>query len=132
MPGRDSRPDFPKRHNGRQMDRLTTLILVFACLCAAPVRAADERVLEDVPEPPDLPDPVESGEAIEPEVTIIRRKDAVIEEYRVNGNLYMIKITPAVGKPYYLVDRDGDGRMESRLSQLYNDILVPQWVLFRW
>jgi hypothetical protein len=114
------------------MDRLTYIFFALACLFAAPVLAVDELELEEVPEPPVLPDPVESGEVIEPEVTIIRRKDAIIEEYRVNGNLYMIKITPAVGKPYYLVDRDGDGRMESRLSQIYNDILVPQWVLFRW
>jgi hypothetical protein len=88
--------------------------------------------LEDLPEPPVLSDPVESGEAIEPEVTIIRKKDATIEEYRINGNLYMVKITPVVGKPYYLVDRDGDGQMESRVNDIYNDIIVPQWVLFSW
>ncbi len=43
--------------------------------------------LEDVPEPPVLPDPVESGEPLEPQITIIRKEDAVIEEYRVNGDL---------------------------------------------
>lgn len=88
--------------------------------------------LEAVPEPPTLPDPVESGEAIEPEVTIIQREDRVIEEYRINGNLYMIKIIPSVGKPYFLIDHDGDGRMESRRDGIYGDIAVPQWVLFSW
>ena len=103
-------------------------------LFAMPAFADDQRPegLEDIPEPPVLPDPVESGEAIEPEVTIIRKKDATIEEYRINGNLYMVKVTPVVGKPYYLVDRNGDGRMESRVNDIYNDIVVPQWVLFSW
>ena len=36
----------------------------------------------------------------------------VIEEYRVGGLLRMVKITPARGVPYYLVDRNGDGRLE--------------------
>ncbi|TDJ19106.1 MAG: DUF2782 domain-containing protein [Gammaproteobacteria bacterium] len=85
-----------------------------------------------VPEPPVLPDPVESGEALEPEITIIRRDDAIITEYRVNGNLYMVKIVPAFGPPYYLIDRDGDGQMEGRINDIYDDIIVPQWVLFSW
>ncbi len=88
--------------------------------------------LEDVPEPPVLPDPVESGEPIEPQITIIRKEDAVIEEYRVNGALYMVKVTPFAGPPYYLVDRDGDGQMESRVNDITEDMPVPQWVLFSW
>lgn len=86
----------------------------------------------DAPLPPDLPDPLQSGQAIEPEVTIIRKGDATIEEYRLNGRMYMAKITPKIGKPYYLVDKDGDGRMEARMSIIYDDFVVPQWVLFSW
>lgn len=87
--------------------------------------------LEPAPEPPDLPDPLESGEAIEPQVTIIRKDDSVIEEYRVNGHLYMVKVTPFHGLPYVLMDNDGDGKLESRRSDL-DDVIVPQWVLFTW
>jgi Protein of unknown function (DUF2782) len=87
--------------------------------------------LEPVPEPPDLPDPLETGENIEPQVTIIRKEDAVIEEYRLNGNLYMVKVTPAIGPAYYLIDNDGDGQMESRSREM-GDVIVPQWVLFTW
>lgn len=98
--------------------------------------AAQENYAEDelapVPEPPELPDPLKSGQAIEPQVTIIRRDDALIEEYRLDGRLYMTKITPAAGPAYYLVDRDGDGQMETRMSEIYDDFIVPQWVLFRW
>lgn len=87
--------------------------------------------LEPAPEPPDLPDPVQSGESIEPQVTIIRKDDALIEEYRVNGHLYMVKITPAVGPSYYLVDDDGNGELDTRRSSL-DDTNVPRWVLLRW
>lgn len=87
--------------------------------------------LEPVPEPPDLPDPMVSGESIEPQVTIIRKDEAVIEEYRVNGHLYMVKITPAVGPAYYLIDNNGNGELDTRRSALENTN-VPQWVLYRW
>ena len=116
---------------------LLKLSLGLAALFIAPgfVLAIDQEEnapeFTDAPAPPDLPDPVESGQALEPEVTIIRKDDATISEYRVNGNLYMVKIVPFVGKPYYLIDRDGDGEMEGRTS-IYDDIIVPQWVLFSW
>lgn len=93
--------------------------------------AADDSA-DGVPRPPVLPAQMESGAPIEPEVTIIKRDGATIEEYRVNGKMYMVKITPSAGKPYYLVDRDGDGQMESRMSEVYDDFVVPQWVIFSW
>ena len=85
--------------------------------------------LEPVPEPPELPDPLETGENIEPEVTIIRKEDAVIEEYRINGQLYMVKVTPFVGPAYYMKDLDGNGIMDQTRYEL-EDPTVPQWVLF--
>ncbi len=87
--------------------------------------------LAAVPEPPDLPDPLVSGENIEPEITIIRKEDATIEEYRANGQLYMVKITPAIGPAYYLKDIDGDGEMDPARYAL-EDLSIPQWVLFTW
>ena len=85
--------------------------------------------LEPVPEPPVLPDPLETGENIEPEVTIIRKEDSVIEEYRVNGQLYMVKVTPFVGPAYYMKDLDGNGELTRYALE---DPTVPEWVLFTW
>ncbi len=96
----------------------------------APEAAAGEFSPE--PAPPDLPDRLEDGQPIEPDVTIVRKGDAVVEEYRANGRMFMVKITPKVGKPYYLLDKDGDGNMESRMSDIYEDFVVPQWVIFSW
>ncbi|MEK6749576.1 MAG: DUF2782 domain-containing protein [Pseudomonadota bacterium] len=66
-----------------------------------------------------------------PEVLISPGKQDIVEEYRINGLFYMIKITPTKGLPYYLVDSDGDGVFETRQSELTPDLLIPRWVLFK-
>lgn len=110
------------------------LLLAFICLTVPVCQAqSDEEDFDDeAPLPPDLPAPIGSEDTIEPDVTIIRTEKELIEEYRLNGLLYMIKITPKVGKPYYLIDQDGDGQMEGKISDIYNTPRVPQWVLFSW
>jgi hypothetical protein len=85
-----------------------------------------------VPEPPEIPQAVQSGEPLEPEVTIIQRDKETVEEFRINGRLYKVKITPSAGPPYYLVDTDGDGVLETRGNNDITDINIPQWVLFSW
>ena len=51
-----------------------------------------------------------------------------IEEYRVGGTLRMVKVTPARGAPFYMYDRDGDGRMDSD-----TDGTKPvYWKLYSW
>ncbi|MCC6208160.1 MAG: DUF2782 domain-containing protein [Gammaproteobacteria bacterium] len=71
-------------------------------------------------------------EAPTPEVTIIQGDDKTIAEYRIHGRLYMIKVTPRKGPPYYLVDTDGDGNLESRRGELSEDLLIPSWTLMEW
>lgn len=67
-----------------------------------------------------------------PDVTIIQGEDKTIAEYRIHGRLYMIKVTPEKGTPYYMVDTDGDGNLESRRSELTEDLLIPSWTLLEW
>ena len=44
----------------------------------------------------------------------------------------MIKIIPAIGPPYYLIDTDGDGNMDVRRSDLEEGIRVHQWKILEW
>lgn len=82
--------------------------------------------------PPSLPDEADDSRNIpQPEVRIIRKKDVVIEEYRVNGHLRFIKITPSIGNPYYMVDTDGDGVLETREDNFSNPP-INQWILLEW
>ncbi len=82
--------------------------------------------LEPIPEPP--PPPVVLNESLEPQVTITRRGEDKVEEFRMSGKLYMLKVTPPHGVSYYLLDNTGDGswvRQDSRDSGLR----VPMWVI---
>jgi hypothetical protein len=66
----------------------------------------------------------------EPQVTITKQGEQTIEEFRANGKLYMIKITPKHGVPYYMVDDRGDGKF-SRQEGLDSGFRVPQWIIKR-
>ncbi|WP_136254164.1 DUF2782 domain-containing protein [Onishia niordana] len=66
---------------------------------------------------------------VEPDVTIRQQEERTIEEYRVNGQLYAIKINPDAGPSYYLVDEDGDGNFA---RQSGDEIAIPSWVLVEW
>jgi hypothetical protein len=81
---------------------------------------------------PALPEEVDDSRNIpQPEVRIIRKKDSVIEEYRVNGRLRYVKITPSAGKPYYMIDTHGDGILDMRENDLDNPP-INQWILLQW
>lgn len=86
----------------------------------------------DIPPPPPYLEGRDDDEVTEPEVEIIRRGQTTIEEYRVNGELYMVRVVPENAPPYYLVDADGDGQLETRRDELAPDFAIPAWVLFRW
>jgi hypothetical protein len=81
---------------------------------------------------PPPPPAVQSGESLEPEVTIIDKGEQTITEYSINGRVYATKITPKRGAPYYLIDKDGDGVLETRQSDIEGTPNVPQWILFSW
>ncbi len=67
------------------------------------------------------------------EINIITEGDKTIEEYSLNGKVYMVKIQKKGFAPYYLIDRDGDGRMDEQVSELMGPgTPPPNWVLFRW
>lgn len=73
-----------------------------------------------------------TAEDYAPAVTIQEHDNRVVEEYRVNNNLYMVKITPSSGAPYYLVDEDGSGDMAWHRDNSPTNIRVPQWALATW
>ncbi|RMG54789.1 MAG: DUF2782 domain-containing protein [Gammaproteobacteria bacterium] len=107
-----------------------------------PLPALAQPASDAVPELPqelldrNAPPPTVEGppdrELAEPEVNIIHRGNRTIEEYRHNGQLYMVRIVPSKGRPYYLIDADGDGDLETRRFELEPAQVMPSWVLFRW
>jgi len=104
--------------------RLLSLSLLSVFSLAAFAASPVPGNLEPLPPPPAM----ESPSSDEPEVTITKQTEQTIEEYRVGGRLYMIKITPKVGKPYYLVDERGDGKF-SRQESLDSGFRPPRWII---
>ena len=76
-----------------------------------------------------LPLLAEDAPSGEPGVTIRQEGDKTIQEYRVNGFLYAIKVTPKGGKPYFLVRADGEAHW---MRSDKPDMLIPQWEIFSW
>jgi hypothetical protein len=80
--------------------------------------------------PPDL-QPVPEGTLNSdegPAVTIKPSSQGQVVEYRANGKLYMLKVIPKVGKPYYLIDQRGDGQF-ARQDSLDSGLRPPMWVI---
>ena len=66
----------------------------------------------------------------EPDVTIVQKGDRVVEEYRLNGFLYAVKVTPKHGKPYFLVRADGSDANFIRADK--PEMRIPSWEIFSW
>lgn len=95
-----------------------------------PAKAAPGKAptLQPIPEPPPPPPGFEFDPALEPQVTIQRRGTETVEEFRVQGRLYMIKVTPAHGVPYYLIDDVGRGNFVQR-DNYDTRTRPPMWVI---
>src|SRR5438067_10474961 len=84
--------------------------------------------LQPIPEPPPPPPGMELDPSLEPQVTIQRRGTDTVEEFRLNGRLYMIKVTPSNGRAYYLIDNIGRGDFV-RHDSYDTGTRPPMWVI---
>lgn len=84
--------------------------------------------LVELDDPPPLPPELELDPDLETQVTIIKRGDDTIEEHRINGELYMIKVIPRIGFPYYLV-KNRRGGIATHPGDPGNNISAPMWRL---
>jgi hypothetical protein len=113
------------------------VLLLAGIYCLSPPLFAQQ----DLERPPEIP-PVDAeeqplppkvqDEQIEPTVTIREEEDQRVEEYRYNGQIYMVKITPRVGVPYYLIDSDGDGNLDTSPSKGLDPVKPVYWKIKEW
>ncbi len=106
-----------------------TMFAIVAMLAPVLGHAADPAT---VVEAPPAPATLQSGEPLEPDVTIRERGSEKVYEYRINGRLVMVRVEPPVGPPYYFVDRNGDGELEYTTDDPLRGPNVNKWVIFRW
>jgi hypothetical protein len=98
---------------------LLTLLLSSLAVAATP----SDRPPGLKPVPDGAPGPDDA-----PAVTIKPSSQGRVVEYRANGKLYMLKVIPKVGKPYYLIDGKGDGQF-ARQESLDSGMRPPMWVV---
>jgi hypothetical protein len=112
------------------MRRFIVILLLAIVLPVAAQTKGKPPSLQPVPEPPPPPPGLELDPALEPQVTILKRGTDTVEEYRVGGKLYMIKVTPAHGVPYHMIDYTGDGTF-IRQDNYTSGVRPPMWVIFQ-
>ena len=111
------------------------LSLILATASAAPpatseTAPAPAATSGDVPVPRKLQGP--PSEETTPTVTIRSSENGDrIEEYRQAGKVYMVRVTPARGKSYYLYDDDGNGRLD-RTDADKNTVSPVYWTIYEW
>lgn len=84
-----------------------------------------------VPDVPPAPPGLQSGQVMEPGVRIIQTENETIFEYRSGNHLYMVKVVPRSGPPYYFYDTNGDGQLDFEENDP-RTARVNMWELFRW
>ncbi len=106
-------------------------LLSLLMVVALPVWAesGERQPLPAVPPPP--PGMEAFDAALEPQVTIVRKDKETRHEYRVNGRLYMIRVVPAVGPEYFLIDQDGQGNFV-KTNAVNPVVQPPMWVIRTW
>jgi hypothetical protein len=126
-------PRFPFASPTPALSQLPLLLLAASIGLAGATGARAQMADDDggFLSAPAVPTPPRAADRVEPEVTIIETDEEVIYEYRVKGRVYMVKIQPIVGPPYYLLDTNGDGTLDVQESYEPN-IALPQWLLFSW
>ena len=128
--------------NGFKMPKISQFMFICLLCVASQLQAAQPNnveLLEEIPPPPR----VEDGKALEgagannsenadaePQVTIRKKGKDTVEEYRINGELYMMKVTPSGGGvPYYLHKEDQDGGWVNIGPN--PPLSIPKWIIFR-
>ena len=111
------------------MDARRPLLMLLATMAAGVAFAQAPAKTQPLPQPPPPPPDVIGESELEPQVTIIRREDQVVEEVRIKGELRYLRVTPRHGRPYFLLP-DANGATFIRRDSLDSSLKVPMWVLF--
>ena len=113
---------------------LVGVVAVFAVSLALTAAAQQtpaklEPLPEAAPAPPEIANDAELQAALQAQVKQLQRENQTVEEYRSNGRLRFVRVTPQHGRSYYLIADAANGGFVRRDS-LDSGLKVPMWVLF--
>jgi len=105
---------------------LKSLLLIFSLMISSTSFSEETQILDEITP---LPSSFDSDYTNEPEITITKDGASTIEEYRVNGQLYMLKVTPDGNFPPYYLYKQSIGGIWNRVDGIEEPLIVPQWVV---
>ena len=90
----------------------------------------DDREQDEAPLPEKIVEPLPPEAEAAVSIRTDGRTGDVVEEYRQNGKLYMVKVRPERGIPYTLMDTNGDGRLDE--SDGDGPVRPVYYTLYEW
>ena len=108
---------------------IALLVSVSIMAQSAEKKDSDKEAKKPVQEAPK----VQPGYVPRSDITIIEGENRLVKEYRINGQLRAVKVTPTNGfPPYYLIDREGNGQFFKVGPDMGKEVIVPNWILIEW
>ena len=113
------------------MSIIFSALLALAAQDAASTEAPSKPVATEAPVPEKIP--AKASDDDTPSVRIRTRDNGdVVEEYRQGGMVTMVKVTPTRGKPYYIMDNNGDGRLDRADAEAAGGVVPVSWIIATW
>jgi hypothetical protein len=108
---------------------LSLLLALAAEPVTSPAPASEPSEQVSIPEKIPSPDADDNAPTVS-----IRTGDNgdLIEEYRHNGRVTMVRITPLRGPTYALMDTNGDGRLDEVDGESNGGIAPVYWTIYQW
>ena len=90
----------------------------------------DDREKRDAPIPEKIQEPPPPDAAPTVSIRTDDRSGDIVEEYRQNGRIYMVKVKPLKGPAYSLIDTNGDGRLDETDGE--GPVRPVYWTIYEW
>jgi len=113
------------------MSIILSALLALAAQDAAATEKTAEPAAKEAPVPEKIPAKTNDDDTTSVKIRT-RDNGDIVEEYRQGGLVTMVKVTPTRGKPYYIMDNNGDGRLDRADAEAAGGIVPVSWIIATW
>jgi Protein of unknown function (DUF2782) len=105
--------------------------IIFSLLFGLAAASGAEKAKTEAPIPQKIPAKAEPKDTVSVRIRTNDNGD-VVEEYVQGGAVSMVKVTPKNGIAYYIMDNNGDGRLDRADAEAAGGIVPVSWVIATW
>jgi len=113
------------------MSIILSALLALATQDAAAAEKAPAPAAKEAPLPEKIPAKTRDEDVPSVKIRTSSNGD-IVEEYREGGQVRMVKVTPKRGKAYYIMDNNGDGRLDRADAEAAGGVVPVSWVIATW